>query len=182
MSIRKDSIVLVVVMLLLSACSGTTPRYSASSDNVIELRSLGSRNSSKVRLGNFTGDQKSTMCRLQTSITLPEEETFSGYIKGAFKNEFVIADIYDEDAAVELSGRLVGVEVDSVGTGTWNLEMEFTVSGKSPFTVKVSYPYRSAYAAYQACRNAMNALPMAVQELVHKVVQHPSFQGALKSS
>ncbi len=182
MSTRKGSVFLAAAMLLLAACSGTSPRYSASSDNVIALRSLGSGNSSKVRLGTFTGDQKSTMCRLETSITLPEGETFSTYIKGAFKNEFVIADIYNGDAAVELSGRLINVEVDSVGTGTWNLAMEFTVSGKPPFTVKVSYPYRSAYAAYQACRNAMNALPMAVQELIHEVVQHPSFQSALKSS
>ncbi len=122
------------------------------------------------------------MCRLQTSITPPNGESFAAYIKGAFKNEFVVSDIYDEGAGIELSGRLINAEVDSVGTGTWSLEMEFSVSGKSPFTIKVSYPYRSAYIAYQACRNAMNALPAAVQELIHKVVQNPSFQKALKKS
>ncbi len=123
------------------------------------------------------------MCRAFNPLSPPDNATFASFIGGAFKDEFIIANVYTENSPIELTGRLINIDMDSAGmtTGRWTIEMEMAVPESPPFVVKTVYPFKSGFAAYTVCENARNALVPAVQEFVKSVISHPTFRGVFST-
>jgi len=173
---------LFVAALSLSGCTNVSPRYSSSSDNVLVLRDIRDQSVAKIRTGQFLGEKTSESCR-GGSFEPPDHDTFAFFIGEAFRDEFILSDIYAKDASIKLSGRLKEVYLDAgMGEGIWEIEMEMTVLDQPPFTVKVQHFFEGGFAAITVCENARNAFIPAVQDFVAAVIAHPTFQRSFSAT
>ena len=77
-----------------------------------------------IKLGQFTGEQKSVSCRLQP-IGPEGGGTFASYIRNAFNDEMVIAGATPAPTAVELKGTLKDIDVDcGIISASWVIAAE----------------------------------------------------------
>src|SRR5262249_23506053 len=146
-----------------SGCSVTFPVYSVSGRNVATIRSM----PNTIKLGQFTGDQKSAMCRLQP-ITPEGGGTFATYIRNAFIDEMTIAGVTPSPDALELNGRLKTVEVDcGITSASWVIEMEMSIGNRPPFTVRTVRPFDGNYLGSVVVSRAYTAFIPTVQDFVN---------------
>jgi hypothetical protein len=179
-NMKKRVIVTIVSLLLVTGCApAITQRYASPATNIVLLRELNAKSSQKIKLGEFEGDQDGVSCRL-VNISPPDRVTFASFLKNAVKEDLMMADMYAENANVELTGRLVNIDVNcAIGTGEWIIEMEFTKvapSSNEKFSVTNTYSFEGAYNGAVVFNNASLALVPAVQEFVKAVFSHPKFQ------
>ena len=70
----------------------------------------------------------------------------------------------------------------AISGGNWDIKMTFSSPATDPFEVSVSYPFESSFMAYTACQRVADALPGATQQLIIKLVEHPSFKKVIGSA
>lgn len=173
---------LIVAALALSACTHVTPQYGASIENVDALRTLGS---SGVKLSvapfaTFEPGLASISCRAAGPVAPPGDQTYEQYIQQAIVGELKLSSTYSEASPVKLDGHLDYITFNSnIGAGKWQIDMTFSGPGVTPFTINTLYPFSTNFVADIACNQVANALPPAVQELVAKLIAHPSFKQLL---
>jgi hypothetical protein len=172
-------ILLISATIALAACSHTAPRYGVSSDNVEALRAAAS-SGAKLSTGAFTTFEpglNSISCRAAGGVTPPDGLTYEQFIKQAITSELKIASIYSEAASSKIEGHLDYINFNSnIGSGKWQIDMTFKSSGIDPFTINTIYPFSTNFVAEVACNQVASALPSAVQDLIAKLVAHPSFK------
>lgn len=176
--LRTYVLLLLVLALSLTGtgCTNVSPRYSVSSDNALALRDLSSQTSTKIRTGQFQGEDTSESCR-GGSFEPPDHETFAFFIGEAFRDEFILSNVYAKNAPIVLSGRLIDIYLDAgMGEGSWEIEMEISVTGQPPFIIKEKHFFEGGFAAITVCENARSAFVPAVQDFVAAVIAHPTFR------
>lgn len=161
-----------VVICFMSGCAIPFPVYSVSGRNVATIRSM----PNNIKIGHFTGDQKSVSCRLQ-AIAPEGDETFASYIRNAFEDEMIIAGITPSEEAWELTGTLKDVDVDcGIISGSWVIEMEMSVDDQPPFMVKTVHEFAGNYFGAVVYGRAYAAFVPAVQDFVNDVLTHSTIQ------
>lgn len=167
----------------LSACATpTVSRYTASTNNVLALRSL---KLSGIGVGLIAEPVKDDIkCRGIGQVRLQDGKTHAQYILGALRDELRLADAYAEtNPRVTLNGRLVAIDSSSgLGSskGVWFITLQLDSSNGKSMTVEEAYTFRSGFAASAACNNVAQAFTPAVQDLIAKVISSPGFPALVK--
>ncbi|HIV72125.1 MAG TPA: hypothetical protein H9903_14420 [Candidatus Aquabacterium excrementipullorum] len=178
--------VAVVAIAALAGCAGVAPAYQPSISNVQKLQSSGS---TKVKVGTFSakpGAVGATSISLRAaSISSPVGADFGAYLGEAVKQELSLAQRLDSAAAVEVSGILLGNDIDTaVGTASGYAEAQFTVSrdGKVQFskTKRGTQSWESSFAGAVAIPKAQQSYPLIIQDLLSTLYSDPEFINALK--
>lgn len=163
------------VVVGLSGCSTySVDRYAVSVDNVSALKSLASSN---INVGEFTtvGKSKtSIMCRGVGPIKTPDGRSFEGFIRKALVDELKMADAFNTDAPVTLTGNLDSIDFSSA-SGSWDIAMTVNSSNGESLSVSESYSFTSSFYGETACNQTAQALMPAVQNLIGKIVQNKDF-------
>jgi len=179
-ALRRGTLSVLIVVLLTGCVTYSAVRYSPMAETVALLRE---HRPVKVNVGHFTMRNPrgaSIDCRLGAPIQTPDDEPFEDFVRKAFVAELVMAEVYSEGAPVTLTGVLEEFDFSSVD-GLWRITLALASSNSRQLTVTEVYDYGFHYLGDVACRQTAHALTPAVQDLVHKVVQHPDFAGLLTS-
>lgn len=167
-------------VLAVAACETTTAiPYQASTQNVISAQRTLKPAGTKVTLGAFTASGKEAdkpTCRAMGQLDVAPGKSIEAFVRDALQSELFMAQAYDESAGASISGNIDRVDVNSVGTGSWTIAMTVkSTTFPDGYSVSTTYPFASSFSAVSACKNAVAAFNPAVQDLLGKVVSHPSF-------
>lgn len=173
---------LLLLFLLATGCSTyAANRYSVDADNVVALRGY---SDSKVAVGTFTASkpgQYSLNCRMVGPIQTPGKVPFSEYIRDALISELQMAEVYDSESSVVLTGHLADIKFSST-SGGWEISLNVASSNGSSFSVFTTYDYSSSLWGETACNQTAQALAPAVQDLIRTVVFHEQFPHLMAAS
>ncbi len=180
---------IVYIFSIVWACFAMTgcstyaiPRYSISADNLSELRKI---KSGPVALGPFkivgpdVGD--SIMCRAAGPVKTPDGETFGEYIKKALASELTLAEKYDPQSKVVITGSLTTIQFSSE-VGEWNLAMSLMSSNGQQLSVAEKFHYGFSWMADVACIQTAQATLATVQNLIYKAVSDAAFPALMRAS
>ncbi|MDP5137837.1 hypothetical protein ORJ04_17935 [Rheinheimera baltica] len=171
-----------LVVLSLSACSTySVNRYAVSVDNISSLKSLVGSNINVGEFNSATESKTSIMCRGVGPIKTPDGQTFEGFIRKAFVDELKMAELYDGNAPVTLTGTLNSIDFSSA-SGSWDIAMTINSSNGQSISVSESYSFTSSFYGETACNQTAQALMPAVQNLIGKIVQNEGFSNLIKGS
>jgi len=178
---KKLFFILVVTLVLEGCASFNAPHYSISVDNVDAIRStVGNYSGKKINVGQFTSEKagKSTLWCRGAPIKAPNGEPFTNYVQKAFIDELRMAEVYSKEADLIITGDLIEFDFNS-HFGTWTLALVVSSNNNQSFTVEEEYSYSTSFFGSVACHRAAQALSPAIQNLIKKVVSHPSFKQML---
>ncbi len=168
-----------IIAALFSACSHVSPRYGVSGNNIEALRTSLAATDTKVAVGSFTTFEpglSSITCRAVGPVSPSDGLTYEKYIEQAIISELKIAGAFAADSPARLDARLDYVTFSSnIGAGKWQIDMTFQGPGIAPFTLNTVYLFSTNFVGDVACTQVANALPAAVQDLIGKLIAHPSF-------
>lgn len=177
---KNSKYFLIIVVTLLSACSHVSQRYSPSATNVEQIRESAKDASAKISVDQFTATEKgkkSIVCRAEGAISAPDNKSFDEFIRDAITDEFRVAGVYDAKSLAKLQGNLDYIDFSSnIGSGKWVMKMTFKSENVEPFLVENTYEFSTNFIANIACEQVAQALAPATQDLIKKLVQHPSFK------
>lgn len=170
-----------VAGIIFSGCSvKTASEYSISADNVVALRKF---ETAKIAVGAFGAqdpENNSVNCR-GLPITTPEEEPFQEYIRNAFIQELKMANIYDKNSPIVLTGHLKKIDTYTMlGDAYWEIEANIASSNGKSFDVYIKRKYPYAFSGDIACDNAANAFQSSVRKLINDVVTHKDFSALIQ--
>ncbi len=175
-----EAIGLFLLLIALSACSTMTPaRYSISADTNQILKKF---KGNKVFLVSLNAPESyDANCRLMGPIKAADGMSIPEFIQKAFNDEFKFADLYDESNGIKLTGSIHHIKF-SIGwsVGWWDLDMTLHSANGQSLSVSNHYEFPSGFDAWTACSQTAQALGAAVQDLIKKAVNHPSFQKLIK--
>lgn len=168
--------------IIATGCSTyAIPRYATSADNLSALRKI---KGSPVALGNFVSvgsDVTDTiMCRAAGPVKPPDGVTFAGYIKKALAAELTVAEKYDAQSKVVISGDLTTIQFSS-DRGEWNMSLLLRSSNGRQLSLAEKYSYGFSWMAETACSQTAQAGMSAVQNLIGKAVSDPAFSSLMQS-
>ena len=101
-------IAISLATIFLSGCETTSSRpYTASTENVLKFQSALKDSQTTVALGEFTENAKigTLTCRLMGPVDISPGKTPAAYIKEAMQTELFMAQVYDVESALILTGR-----------------------------------------------------------------------------
>jgi hypothetical protein len=180
MRINKMLLIGIVGVSLLSGCTHTVTSYSPSFDNLNRLQAI-KKSQQKIALSSFTAtvpNQRSIMCRLEGTETLPNNQTYEEYIQDALHSELASAGLLSDASKVVLNANLDKVDFNSM-TGHWIIQMTFNSNVGQPFTVKSSSGFAADFVADMACEEVAKAFVPAVQQFLDKLYADPDFKRLL---
>ena len=120
-------------------------------------------------------------CRLLRSIEPGNGLTITQYIQNAFNDEFKLANLYDNEQGVKITGRLDKIEFSSFSgwnSGWWDIGITLQSPNGRTLSVKNRYNFKipmTSYGSYTACDTTAQALTPAVQGLINKTINDPMF-------
>lgn len=173
-------ITIVLIVLILSACTNAPQRYGISADNNMALKASGSGN---INVGSFTKTADlSNNCRgIYGQLSLPDNMSFEGYIQKGLIDELKVAGMFDDKAAkITLSGDVEKLSFSTLtglmGGGSWDIGLRVNSSnGKSAY-VSEHYEFDSSIQVWAACAQTANAYMPAVQNILGKLIKSPDFK------
>lgn len=176
---------LCLISLVLVGASGCSTysvnRYAVSVDNISSLKSMAN---SKINVGDFNaaGESKtSIMCRGVGPIKTPDGNSFEGFIRKAFVDELKMAEAFDTDAPVTLTGTLDSIDFSSA-SGSWDIVMTINSSNGESLSVSESYSFTSSFYGETACNQTAQALMPAIQNLIGKIVKNENFSKLVRGA
>ncbi len=168
----------LVATLGLSGCANKVQTYAVSTENLLALKGIATK-AKKVNVGNFTDsgkNEKEVMCRLAAPVGTPQGQTFASYIQDAFKKELIIANMYDTNAKNTISMNLNDIYGSTVlGDAYWSFDVTVKSTNGKSYNVKSKYDYESSFSAMSACSEMQRSFPLAVQQLIGRIIHHPKF-------
>jgi hypothetical protein len=186
MSVPKVG-VMAAVVLAMSGCAMKAPPYQPSIDNVSMLKRGGS---APVRLGDFvvkSADPKGgrEISLRGSSMTSPVGADYAAYVAEALQQELEMAKRFNPSAALEVSGTLLGTDIDTaMDTASGHVEARFVVKkdGQVRYdkTQRGSYAWESSFIGAVAIPAAQRNYPVLVQHLLASLYSDIDFQNALK--
>lgn len=168
----KVFFVLVMAFSLTGCANFATGRYSISTDNAVELRSL---SGTQINVGNFTDKENISeiACHFHGPVTTLDGETFASFIQKAFTDELKMAGIYSKTAPLTITGRLDRIDYSTAFGSEWELMLTLNASTGKSVTVSENYKYTgSVFAAPGGeCVQAALAFVPAVQNLIGRIIE-----------
>lgn len=173
------TLTLAIVVSVLSACSHVSPKYGISANNVESIRSNTSA-TEKIGIAPFTTFEAglaSIGCRAAGPVKPSDGQTFEKYIQEAFVSELKLAGVYSTDATRKMAAHLDYINFNSnIGAGKWQIDMTLSGPDIEPFKVSSIYPFSTNWGGDVACNQVATAFPAAVQDLIGRIVTHPTFK------
>ena len=170
----------LLTALLFTGCSVAGGPYAVHPDTITALRALTGR---AVRIGTFTSDKpgkSEIMCRAAVMIQTPGAVPFERYVEDAFRTELLVAGLATAGAPVTLSGHLERMHFSTFSEAVWDLKVTLASSNGRRLTITERYAFNWHFVGDYACRETATAMPLAVQALVRRAVQHPEFAGLIE--
>jgi len=180
MTYKSEYIILIILSLIIMTSCSTfhAPTYVGSIENVIAIKDKSEGSKNYVRINDFkaasTVNQK-LMCRAAGPVKPSTGDTFQKYIEDALRDELFKAGIYNSAAKVQIDGLLKRIHFESMGSSSWDIELELSSTTGTSYTVSILYEFSGSWTATHACRDGAEALVGAVQALILKVIEHPDF-------
>jgi hypothetical protein len=176
----KFTLPAILLALAVTACSHVSPRYNPSATNVEGIRDIAKGAISKINVDQFSATEKgkkSIGCRAEGTVSAPDNKTFDEFIKDAISDELRVAGIFDAKSPIKLQGNLDYIDFSSnIGAGKWVMKMTFKSEGIEPFMVENTYEFSTNFIANIACEQVSQALAPASQDLIKRLIEHPSFK------
>ena len=160
--------------VVITGCSTyATDRYSPETETVVELRDM---NMQPISVGTFESENPKTSisCRAVGPIETPDGQTYSDFLRGAFRDELLLAEKYDRDSRITIRGYIEEFTFSSV-QGIWRINLTMESSNGSTMRVIEVYDYETSFYGETACNQTAQALVPAVQNLVNTAVQSDEF-------
>ena len=175
----NKNICFLFLVLLISGCSTFhAPTYVGSTENVIAIKDKSEGFKNNVRINDFKAAstvKQELMCRAAGPVKPSTGDTFQKYIEDALRDELFQAGIYKSDAKVQIDGLLKRIHFESMGSSSWDIELELSSTTGTSYTVSIIYEFSGSWTATHACRDGAEALVGVVQALILKVIEHPDF-------
>ncbi len=154
-------------------------RYAVSMDAQAELKQIVPQSANQViAIDRFTasepGKTKIT-CRALAPIKTPDGQTFEAFVQQALVDQLRLAELHAPDAPIHIGGNLDEIGFSST-EGLWSLALTVTDNSGRSFSVREEYNYVTSWNGETACNQTAQALMPAVQNLIGKVVSHPTFE------
>jgi len=175
------------VVALSTGCSMMAPPYSASMENVQNLKNSGD---SKVSVGQFSsipgaGNNYPLSIR-GSSMSSPYNNSYGAYVAAAIQQELTLANRYAQGGNLEVSGSLLKNDIEAAGfsVGYVTVEARFVVKRNGVPTydsvkfVKREFP--SSFAGAVAIPKAVQEYNVAVQKLLGLLYEDKAFSEAVK--
>lgn len=176
------SVKLLVLLAASSVISGCATLSAPPPDN-LDSRSIllqfSSNRGPELSVGTITSTQaglRAIRCRAVGDISPPEGLTYAQYVERLLIDQFTIAPGYDPDAPLRLEGNIDRIDFASINPGKWMIDMTFRGNGVAPFTVNSEYHFATGLDPNAACPQVARALSPAVQDLLARLLTHPSFR------
>jgi len=169
----------ILATFVLTGCGIKTSDYNVSADNVNELRKL---NNIKIAVSPFTAikpGENSILCRLADTVETSNNESFEKYIENAFIEELKMANIYDSNSEIKISGKLKKIEASTIGSAYWLFDMTVSSSNGESFDITSKREYGAAFLAYTACMNMGTSFAPSVKQLISEIITHSEFKKLL---
>lgn len=171
---------------LVAGCAGKAPPYQPSIRSVQVLKAAGTN---PVRVGEFgvkPGAVGATSISLRAnSISSPVGDSFGAYLGEALRQELDLAKRLDPNAVWEVSGTLLGNDIDTaIGTAKGYADAQFVVkkNGQVVFdkVKRGEASWESSFAAAIAVPKAQQSYPLIIQNLLWMLYADSDFLNALK--
>ncbi len=170
---------ILIAAPLLTGCSYNVSKFGANSEDVEQLKTL----SAKINFGKITAKnpgQTSIGCRASGPVTLGGQP-FETYIQEAIITELKLADKYDKNAKITLTGHLEKIDFSSsLGTANWVIRLKLSSSNSNSIVINSNYEFSGSFIGAQACSEMAQAFSPAVQHLINDIINHPKFKTLLK--
>jgi hypothetical protein len=168
---------ILAASIILTGCGIKTNEYNVSADNVMQLKKI---ENTKISIENFESanpGESSKLCRLAETISTPQGEPFEKYIEEAIKSELKMADMYDENSPLKISGKVLKVDASTMfGNAYWAIELTVKSNNGNQIKVNTKRDYPSAYLATTACNNMATSFSPTVRTLVSDIINHKEFK------
>jgi hypothetical protein len=176
----------VATVAMAAGCATQAPNYSASIDNVQKLQDSVKQ---PIKVGAFAakpGAVGATSIQLRAvSMASPVGGGYAAYLSEALKQELELAKLLNASSNVEITGTLLGTDIDTaMGTASGYAEAQFVVTkdGKVRFdkVKRGQSSWESSFAGPVAIPKAQQSYPVIVQQLLGALFADPDFTSALK--
>lgn len=164
---------LILLTIFMSACSDNVKRYKADPSLRNQVKMF---NFKKIELGSVTmpnGDDTSTLCRMNGSITLPDKMKYSEYVRDALQKSVD----YINEGNVSSDSHKISVVLKDVSVNTfsakWNIDADVTVDNHSPVSLNTVTEHSFSFIAPTACNNASKAFDEAVDNFIKQLLINP---------
>lgn len=184
------NIIVALTLLLLEACTYTTPRYNYWPDTTEAIKKA---NASGVYVEPFTRTASiDTGCNVTAgTLALPDGLSYEGYIQDALVRELKKADAYDSASPkVMLSGVVEQLSIfadRNIYTSTWDINLRIKSSNGESALIRTSYDFQVNYSVkdripspFTDCQTIADAYMSAVQQVVYQLVHSPDFKYLVK--
>lgn len=179
---RSQTVVLVVAITVLAACAQAPSRLVDSINANRVLGEFTATRGPKITLGTISASDpglRAIRCRGAGHVGPPGGVSFAKYIEQTLINLFTIAPGYTADSSIRLEGHLDRIDFGSVNPGKWEIDMTFQAEGVAPFTINSVHQFPTSLNADIACPQVARALGPATEDLLARLVMHPSFKKLL---
>jgi len=175
----KPLIALLAISALAGCTTAVSQRYALSDGHPQAIKALGITGVKFAKFEEPAGTFRD-LCRQQAFLRLADNVTHAQYIQRAFEDELKAAGAMaaGQPPAVVIGGKVNRVEfgtMTGLTGGFWKIGLTLTSSNGTTLDLDEDYRFEAGFAAVYACQNAADAFPRAVQHLVGKAVQSPSF-------
>lgn len=169
---------LALGVLALSACeSFTAERYVSTSVNQALLEDLALTESFNVGVFAVLDENNiSVGCRMAGPIQVAGNGDHADYIRNAFVEELRNVRRYSSSAVKTINADITKVHVSTISPAAWTIAADFQVNGRPLNSIENKHPYKTSYTAINACRNAADNFPYAVEGFIKNFLESPEFQ------
>ena len=179
---RLQTAVLAIAITLLAGCAQAPSKPVDPIDAKRVLGDFAATRGPKIALGTISASDpglRAIRCRGAGHIGPPGGGAFAKYIEQTLIGLFAIAPGYAADSAIRLEGRLDRIDFSSVNSGKWEIDMTFQAEGVAPFAINSVHHFPTSLNADIACPQVARALGPAMEDLLARLVTHPSFKKLL---
>jgi len=178
--------VMAAAVMFVAGCATKAPPYQASIDNVQRLKQAAG---AKVRVGAFQAKPgavgASNITLRAVTMEAPTAGGYAAYLGDALKQELELAQRLDPNAAWEITGTLLGSDIDTaMTTASGYAEAQFVVKkdGQVRFdkVKRGQASWDSSFAGAIAIPKAQQSYPLIIQNLLSGLFADSDFQNALK--
>lgn len=171
---------LVVILVNLAACAQEPiDPYSLSTYSNQRLLQTLPVSSTQINISIMPHSlyKNKLVCLGKPSVFLIPHETFSHYIEKSLIRELQASGHYSRHASKKLIGQLneVSFQGGAFNLTTWTIQMTFSPSHQSPFTITAHYPFANDIHDPRFCQQVTDAFPSAVQYFIRQLIISPEF-------
>ncbi len=164
-------IFLILILLTIANCiSITVPPYSLSKQNIIDAKKIKTKYPNlKIKLGEFL--ETSTIKIYCNGVNdIKANPDYANYIKEGLKDELEVAEVYDEEANIVLSGK-INFLPGNFPNGKRKFIMDVSINNKKDYSVESDF--NPAWIIFNGCPYDKEKILPTIQTLISEILNHP---------